>query len=104
MKTATFACHSSTLPFWTHDRKLLQHNAYPSRDRTLTILEVELANNGYYECMGTTSNGFNFAARALLLVLRKLTFQVFNYASFFINFVNLPSLIIIILVPTTLQM
>ena len=65
-----FHCFSNTLPYLTHNDHILPANAMVFPNHSLTLRDVSSDNNGYYECMGTTSTG-PFFARAYFLVTRK---------------------------------
>ena len=67
--TAKFSCRSDTLPKWLFNGRMIPSNAHPNSKHLLNIYSVESYNEGYYECLGTTREGYEFSAMAYLRVI-----------------------------------
>ena len=65
---AMIKCLSSTTPKWSHNEDYLPPNVRYSTEQSITIVQAEVSNKGYYECAGTTESGENFFSEALLKV------------------------------------
>ena len=69
-----FKCNSSGTAWWTFNNTHLPSNVkvYGEKNTTLSIVGVKYINEGYYECLGRTEEGWLFFAKSQLLLKSNL--------------------------------